>query len=103
MALRIGACEMSTQRAMLRAVGVDQKRNVIGLQSAWACRDQQAQRMCADQRVLNLQPIFTKVRWLVHRVHITFFTRPQVLSADQMRRSSRNRSIGADDLIELMR
>ncbi len=35
--------------------------------------------------------------------HITFFDRPQVLSADQMPRSSRKRSIGADDLIELMR
>jgi len=31
------------------------------------------------------------------------FTLPQSLSADQMLRSSRKRSIGAEDLIELMR
>jgi hypothetical protein len=35
--------------------------------------------------------------------YITLFTRPQVFSADQMLRSSRKRSMGADDLIELMR
>src|SRR5262245_61860446 len=40
---------------------------------------------------------------LISQAYITFFIRPQVLSADQMRRSSRKRSIGADDLIELIR
>ena len=30
--LRIGACEVSTQRATLRAVGVDQERDGVGLQ-----------------------------------------------------------------------
>ncbi len=43
----------------------------------------------------------------LHRIrdtpHITFFDRPQPLSAVQMPRSSRKRSIGADDLIELIR
>jgi len=33
----------------------------------------------------------------------TFFTRPQPLSACQMPRSRRKRSIGADDLMALMR
>ena len=37
------------------------------------------------------------------RNQLTFFIRPQVLIADQMPRSSRKRSIGADDLIEAMR
>ncbi len=37
------------------------------------------------------------------RRYITFFARPQVLIADQMPRSSRKRSIGADDLMEAMR
>ena len=37
------------------------------------------------------------------RVQETRFMRPQPLSADQMPRSSRKRSIGADDLIDEMR
>src|SRR5438876_9681115 len=44
---------------------------------------------------------------LLHHIRDTHqdtrFTRPQVLSADQMLRSSRNRSIGAADLIDLIR
>ena len=107
--LRIGARNMSTQRAVLRTVGIDQERDVVGLQPARSCRHQQAERMRADQRVLNLEPVLAKMRRLIHRFvsvltavrHITFFARPQVLSADQMPRSSRNRSIGADDLIDV--
>ena len=41
--------------------------------------------------------------WKADRDYITRFILPQPLSADQMPRSSRKRSIGADDLIELMR
>ena len=37
------------------------------------------------------------------RSHITFFIRPQPLIADQMPRSSRKRSIGAEELMARMR
>ena len=68
--------------------------------------------MRANEVVLNLDPILAEMRRLVHRIdpfpgpaamRDTRFMRPQPLSADQMPRSSRKRSIGADDLIELMR
>ena len=46
-------------------------------------------------------------RYALHRIrdthYITRFSRLQPLSADQMPRSSRKRSIGADDLMALMR
>jgi hypothetical protein len=66
--LRIAAREMSPQRAMGRAIGIDQERDVVGLQAARPRCHQQAERLRADQRVLNLGPVFAKVRRLIHGI-----------------------------------
>jgi hypothetical protein len=63
--LRIGTRDVKPQRAVVRPLSpgsfcVEQKRKRIGDQSARAGRDQQAQRMRADQRVLDLDAILTK-------------------------------------------
>src|SRR5262249_13525475 len=81
---------------------------------ARACRAAARRNRCSagDRNVVTDAHCTRKAdRWLESRAgrnkfaihHITFLTRPQVLSADQMPRSSRNRSIGADELIELIR
>ena len=67
--LRIGAREMSAQRAMRPDARIDQERDVVGLQTARACCNQQAERMRADQRVLNREPVLAKVRRLVHAMN----------------------------------
>jgi hypothetical protein len=57
---------MGTQRATLRAAGVDQERDGVGLQAVPSRRNQQAEGLRANQCVLNLDPVFAKVRRLIH-------------------------------------
>ena len=106
--LRIGARQMGAQRAAFGRLGVDQKRNGVRLQAVGPGGDKQPERMLADQRVLNREPALHEVRRLIHgrapgAAYDTRFTRPQPFSADQIPRSSRKRSIGADELMARMR
>jgi hypothetical protein len=64
--LRVCARHVHAQRSILRAVGIDQERQWVGHQPARSRRNQQAQRVRADKRVLDLKPILAKSRKLVH-------------------------------------
>ncbi len=64
--LRIAARHVAAQRAVRRAVGIDQERDRIGHQPARTGGDQHAERMGADQGVLNLDPVLAKGGWLIH-------------------------------------
>jgi len=57
---------MTADAAELGAVGVDQAWDPVGHETSGTGCDDQAERMGTDQTVLNVEPIFTKIRWLVH-------------------------------------
>src|SRR5438034_1111134 len=77
---------------------------MIGLQSARPRRNDETERMIADQLVLDLDPVLAEMRRLVHgtvpfsmsRDHATRFAWPQLLSEAHRPRSSRKRSTGTE-------
>src|SRR5581483_260962 len=63
--LRIGARHVQAKRTLLR-IGIEQEREKIGKKPGRARRDQQSERMLADQRMLNLWSVLAKGGRLVH-------------------------------------
>jgi len=64
--LRVGRGEMDTQHPV-SPVRVEQERDRVGHQAPRPGRDQKAERMRADQRVLCVEGRLPEVRWLIHR------------------------------------
>jgi hypothetical protein len=57
---------MNPQRTFVGPVGIEQERKRVGEQSGLSSRDQQAERMGADQLMLDLDTVFAKKRRLIH-------------------------------------
>src|SRR5262249_60215718 len=65
-AVRVAAGKVGAQCAALRGARIDQARDVVRHQPARSGGDEQAERMGADERVLNLDPILAKGWRLIH-------------------------------------
>src|SRR6185312_916334 len=64
--LTVRARQMAPDGAELRSVRVDQTWNPVGHQASGTGGDDQPERVGTNQTVLNVEPILTKIRRLVH-------------------------------------
>jgi hypothetical protein len=64
--MRISARNMAMQCAVLRGVWKQQERNGIGHEAALPRADQETERVHANERVLDLKPVFAEMGRLVH-------------------------------------